>query len=161
MPASRNPTVSSSSAHDRGLFIVVRPRVLSRKTAAAAAAMAAVLEKRIEMLQSELYGIGILDEQFAQLQLLEDESNPNFVSEMVTLYFEDTGCVFLGAHSGLHPCRPWVWVHPPHEGSRKGPEAPPAPEGETQCVCEAKAARTRGVEKKLAHAAWPSRSSTL
>lgn len=91
MPASRNPTLSSCSAHDRGIFIVVRPRVLSRKTAAAAAAMAAVLEKRIEMLQSELYGIGILDEQFAQLQLLEDESNPNFVSEMVTLYFEDTG----------------------------------------------------------------------
>lgn len=53
--------------------------------------MAAALTDKIEMLQSELYGIGILDEQFTQLQLLEDESNPNFVSEMLQLYFEDTG----------------------------------------------------------------------
>eukprot|EP00241_Pyramimonas_parkeae_P009776 CAMPEP_0114242894 /NCGR_PEP_ID=MMETSP0058-20121206/10449_1 /TAXON_ID=36894 /ORGANISM="Pyramimonas parkeae, CCMP726" /LENGTH=143 /DNA_ID=CAMNT_0001355597 /DNA_START=295 /DNA_END=726 /DNA_ORIENTATION=- len=53
--------------------------------------MAAAISEQIEMLQSELYGIGILDEQFAQLQLLEDESNPNFVSEMLQLYFEDTG----------------------------------------------------------------------
>lgn len=53
--------------------------------------MAAALSDKIEMLQSELYGIGILDEQFSQLQLLEDESNPNFVSEMLQLYFEDTG----------------------------------------------------------------------
>lgn len=42
-------------------------------------------------MQSEMHTLGILDEQFSQLQMLEDESNPNFVAEMVTLYFEDTG----------------------------------------------------------------------
>jgi len=33
---------------------------------------------------------GILDEQFSQLQMLQDESTPDFVEEVVTLYFEDS-----------------------------------------------------------------------
>lgn len=32
---------------------------------------------------------GFLDEQFNQLQQLQDESNPDFVVEVVTLFFED------------------------------------------------------------------------
>lgn len=32
---------------------------------------------------------GFLDDQFNQLQQLQDESNPDFVVEVVTLFFED------------------------------------------------------------------------
>jgi histidine-containing phosphotransfer protein len=33
---------------------------------------------------------GVLDEQFAQLLSLQDDSNPDFVLEVVTLYFDDS-----------------------------------------------------------------------
>ncbi|KAL3626177.1 peroxiredoxin type-2 [Castilleja foliolosa] len=37
-----------------------------------------------------LFREGFLDGQFGQLQLLQDESNPDFVFEVVTLFFEDS-----------------------------------------------------------------------
>ncbi|KAG6581927.1 histidine-containing phosphotransfer protein 6-like, partial [Cucurbita argyrosperma subsp. argyrosperma] len=37
-----------------------------------------------------LFHQGILDEQFLQLQQLEDESSPNFVSEVVNIYFQES-----------------------------------------------------------------------
>jgi histidine-containing phosphotransfer protein len=33
---------------------------------------------------------GFLDDQFNQLQQLQDESNPDFVVELATLFFEDS-----------------------------------------------------------------------
>lgn len=33
---------------------------------------------------------GYLDEQFIQLEELQDASNPNFVEEVVTLYYRDS-----------------------------------------------------------------------
>ena len=33
---------------------------------------------------------GVLDEQFLQLQQLQDEASPNFVSEVVNIYFHES-----------------------------------------------------------------------
>mmetsp|Transcript_36652 Transcript_36652/g.81569 ORF Transcript_36652/g.81569 Transcript_36652/m.81569 type:complete len:142 (-) Transcript_36652:807-1232(-) len=45
----------------------------------------------IESLVLQFQQEGILDEQFQQLMQLQDETNPNFVEEVVQLYFEDSG----------------------------------------------------------------------
>ncbi|XP_042050486.1 histidine-containing phosphotransfer protein 1-like [Salvia splendens] len=37
-----------------------------------------------------LFREGLLDAQFVELQMLRDESNPDFVMEVVTLFFEDS-----------------------------------------------------------------------
>lgn len=52
-----------------------------------AAAVAAQIEALVVRLQQE----GVLDEQFQQLMMLQDDSNPDFVAEVVQLYFEDSG----------------------------------------------------------------------
>lgn len=44
------------------------------------------LEAYVKQMQAE----GLLDDQFQQLLSLQDESNPDFVSEVVTLYFQDS-----------------------------------------------------------------------
>lgn len=44
----------------------------------------------IEQLVVQLQTEGILDDQFHQLMQLQDESNPDFVAEVVELYFEDS-----------------------------------------------------------------------
>lgn len=44
------------------------------------------LETYVKQMQAE----GLLDDQFQQLLSLQDESNPDFVSEVVTLYFQDS-----------------------------------------------------------------------
>jgi len=50
----------------------------------------AVIQRHIDQLVAHLQQEGILDEQFQQLMQLQDDSNPDFVSEVVQLYFEDS-----------------------------------------------------------------------
>lgn len=44
----------------------------------------------IGQLVKEMQAGGLLDDQFMQLLALQDESNPDFVSEVVELYFDDS-----------------------------------------------------------------------
>ncbi|CAL0300069.1 unnamed protein product [Lupinus luteus] len=47
------------------------------------------LQRQLVDYTASLFNEGFLDEQFNQLQQLQDESNPGFVVEVVTLFFED------------------------------------------------------------------------
>ncbi|KAL9253264.1 Histidine-containing phosphotransfer protein 1-like protein [Drosera capensis] len=52
--------------------------------------MAAHLHKRLNDYISSLIHEGILNEQFNQLKSLQDESNPDFVVEVLSLFFDDS-----------------------------------------------------------------------
>lgn len=47
------------------------------------------------------YVQGLVDEQFVQLEELEDEANPNFVEEVVTSYYRDSGRLILNIEQAL------------------------------------------------------------
>ncbi|KAI4304118.1 hypothetical protein MLD38_039673 [Melastoma candidum] len=48
------------------------------------------LQSRLSEYLKSLFNDGTLDGQFLQLQQLQDESNPDFVVEVVTLFFSDS-----------------------------------------------------------------------
>jgi histidine-containing phosphotransfer peotein len=50
----------------------------------------ATVSTGIHTLLNQSVAEGVLDDQFLQLLQLQDESNPDFVSEVVELYFEDS-----------------------------------------------------------------------
>ncbi|OMO58292.1 hypothetical protein COLO4_34753 [Corchorus olitorius] len=48
------------------------------------------LRDQIAAMRQSFFDEGILDSQFTQLEQLEDRDNPNFVEEVLTLYFRDS-----------------------------------------------------------------------
>lgn len=44
---------------------------------------------------------GYLDDQFIQLEELQDDANPNFVEEVVTLYYRDSARLILNIEQAL------------------------------------------------------------
>ncbi|KAL6139295.1 hypothetical protein ACLB2K_064572 [Fragaria x ananassa] len=48
------------------------------------------LQKQYIDYKASLFHEGVLDEQFEQLQQLQDESNPQFVVEVVSIFFKDS-----------------------------------------------------------------------
>uniref|UniRef100_A0A7N0TU62 Histidine-containing phosphotransfer protein n=1 Tax=Kalanchoe fedtschenkoi TaxID=63787 RepID=A0A7N0TU62_KALFE len=48
------------------------------------------MHRQISAMRQSLFDQGYLDEQFIQLEELQDDDNPNFVEEVVTLYYRDS-----------------------------------------------------------------------
>nr|AAS90601.1 histidine-containing phosphotransfer protein [Oryza sativa Japonica Group] len=50
---------------------------------------AAALTGQLNALVNNMFAMGLLDDQFQQLQMLQDSTAPDFVSEVVTLFCDD------------------------------------------------------------------------
>ncbi|PIN12255.1 Two-component phosphorelay intermediate involved in MAP kinase cascade regulation [Handroanthus impetiginosus] len=48
------------------------------------------MDRQLANMKQSLFNKGYLDEQFVQLEELQDDANPNFVEEVVTLYYRDS-----------------------------------------------------------------------
>lgn len=47
---------------------------------------------------------GVLDEQFMQLQQLQDDSSPNFVLEVISIYFRESEKMLTNLRHQLYAC---------------------------------------------------------
>ncbi|PWA83520.1 signal transduction histidine kinase, phosphotransfer (Hpt) domain-containing protein [Artemisia annua] len=61
------------------------------------------LKKQINSIRTSLFAQGYLDKvQFTQLEELQDDANPNFVQEVVTLFYSDSKRLIGNVESALH-----------------------------------------------------------
>ncbi|GLT66473.1 hypothetical protein SLA2020_388360 [Shorea laevis] len=57
--------------------------------------------RQVAVMRQSLFDQGFLDEQFIQLEELQDDANPNFVEEVVTLYYRDSSRLVLNIDQAL------------------------------------------------------------
>lgn len=57
--------------------------------------------RQLVLTRQSLFDQGYLDEQFIQLEELQDDANPNFVEEVVTLYYRDSARLVLSIEQTL------------------------------------------------------------
>ncbi|URE22636.1 histidine-containing phosphotransfer protein [Musa troglodytarum] len=62
------------------------------------------LQRQLASMKKNLFDQGYLDEQFNQLEELQDESSPNFVEEVVTLFFRDSSRLMANIDQALEQC---------------------------------------------------------
>ncbi|KAJ4718039.1 Histidine phosphotransfer protein [Melia azedarach] len=59
------------------------------------------LRRQLAAMRQSLFDQGYLDEQFIQLEELQDDANPNFVEEVVTLYYRDSARLLSSIEQAL------------------------------------------------------------
>ncbi|QCE16042.1 histidine-containing phosphotransfer peotein [Vigna unguiculata] len=59
------------------------------------------LRQQALFIRTSLFDEGFLDEQFIQLEELQDDVNPNFVEEIVTLFYSDSVRLIYNIERGL------------------------------------------------------------
>ncbi|KAK9282478.1 hypothetical protein L1049_005396 [Liquidambar formosana] len=59
------------------------------------------VHRQVALMRQSFFDQGFLDEQFIQLEELQDEANPNFVEEVVTLYYRDSTRLILNIEQAL------------------------------------------------------------
>lgn len=69
-------------------------------------AQGASKQQLIDQLVEQLTQEGVLDDQFSQLLQLQDESNPDFIEEVIILYFDDSASKLQKLVAQLSVARP-------------------------------------------------------
>ncbi|KAL1169358.1 hypothetical protein V6Z11_A05G141100 [Gossypium hirsutum] len=59
------------------------------------------MRRQLASLRKSLFDQGYLDEQFMELEQLQDDANPNFVEEVVTLYYRDSARLIVNLDHAL------------------------------------------------------------
>ncbi|KAJ0074898.1 hypothetical protein Patl1_33982 [Pistacia atlantica] len=59
------------------------------------------LRRQLAAMRQSLFDQGYLDEQFIQLEELQDDANPSFVEEVVTLYYRDSARLITNIDQAL------------------------------------------------------------
>ncbi|KAK4413832.1 Histidine-containing phosphotransfer protein 4 [Sesamum alatum] len=59
------------------------------------------MHRQLGNMKQSLFDQGYLDEQFVQLEELQDDANPNFVEEVVASYYRDSARLLLNIEQAL------------------------------------------------------------
>ncbi|RDX61098.1 Histidine-containing phosphotransfer protein 4, partial [Mucuna pruriens] len=62
--------------------------------------------RQVAAMKQSLFDQGLLDEQFIQLEELQDDANPNFVEEIVTLHYRDSSRLISSIEQALKEKNP-------------------------------------------------------